>query len=130
MHVHHLSAQIHPTDRKTVAETFRALADETRLELVLQLLAGERSVSNLVTSLDLPQSTVSRHLAVLRHAEVVATRREGTSIYYRLADAHLGDLVRQAFAHAEHKRLGLPDHGTETDHAATSRTTKATDGAS
>lgn len=99
---------------------FKALADETRLRVVLALLAGERSVSDLVAGLDLPQSTVSRHLAVLRHAEVVSTRRKATSVYYRLADAHLGDLVRQAFAHAEHERLGLPDHGEEASHAATS----------
>ncbi len=125
MHVHNLSPRAHRADRSTVTEIFKALADETRLQLVLHLLSGERNVSDLVESLAIPQSTVSRHLAVLRHAEVVTTRRDGTSIYYRLADAHLGDLVRQAFAHAEHKRLGLPDHGAEVSHATPPGATSA-----
>lgn len=111
--MNHHELSFWPSDLTSVGEMFKALADETRIQLVLHLLVGERTVSDLVGTLNLPQSTVSRHLGVLRHAEIVATRRDGTSVYYRLADAHLGDLVRQAFAHAEHKRLGLPDHGTE-----------------
>jgi DNA-binding transcriptional ArsR family regulator len=107
---HDLSPQ--PADLHYTCNLLKALADETRLQLVLHLLEQEWSVSGLVSRLSLPQSTVSRHLGVLRHAGIVATRRDGTSVYYRLADAHLGDLVRQAFAHAEHKRLGLPDHGS------------------
>jgi DNA-binding transcriptional ArsR family regulator len=110
MQHHDLSPQ--PADLHYTCNLLKALADETRLQLVLHLLEQEWSVSGLVSRLSLPQSTVSRHLGVLRHAGIVATRRDGTSVYYRLADAHLGDLVRQAFAHAEHKRLGLPDHGS------------------
>lgn len=116
MRHHDLSPQ--PADLHYTCNLLKALADETRLQLVLHLLEQEWSVSELVSSLSLPQSTVSRHLGILRHAGIVATRRDGTSMYYRLADAHLGDLVRQAFAHAEHKRLGLPDHDTEAHPAS------------
>ncbi|WP_263862379.1 ArsR/SmtB family transcription factor [Deinococcus detaillensis] len=80
------------------------------MQLVLLLLQGERSVTGLVDALGQPQSTVSRHLALLRSAQVVKTRREATHIYYRLADAHVAQLVQQAFSHAQHERLGLPDH--------------------
>lgn len=125
MNHHAVSPNAHPDDRRKVGETFKALADETRIRLVLHLLDGERNVGALVEALGAPQSTVSRHLAVLRHADVVATRRDGTSVYYRLADAHLGDLVRQAFAHAEHRRLRLPDH---EDDAPTRAGVSAADG--
>ncbi len=64
----------------------------------------------LVEALGQPQSTVSRHLGLLRSAAVVKTRRETTQVYYRLADAHVAQLVLQAFSHAQHERLGLPDH--------------------
>lgn len=113
MHTHNLKLPVDPNDRSSVSETFKALADGSRLDIALHLLDGERNVSDLVATLGLPQSTVSRHLAVMRHAEVVAAHRDGTSVYYRLADDHLADLIRQAFAHAEHRRLNLPDHGSE-----------------
>lgn len=116
MYHHELSPR--PADLTYVSELFKALADETRIQLVLQLINRERAVGDLVRTLGLPQSTVSRHLGILRHAEVVATRRDGTSVYYSLADVHLGDLLRQAFAHSEHKHLGLPDHQSETQVAS------------
>ena len=99
-----------PDSLEAMVETFKALADSTRARLVLLLAAGERSVSDLVVQLEQPQSTVSRHLALLRAADLVSTRRDGVRVFYRLKDAHVGDLVAQAFAHAEHERLGLPDH--------------------
>lgn len=68
------------------AEFFRALGDETRLRLVALLSHGELCVCHLVSALDLPQSTVSRQLTVLRQAEVVTTRREGTWVHYSLAE--------------------------------------------
>ncbi len=69
-------------------ERFKALGDPVRLRL-FQLLAGcdELCVCHLTEALDLPQSTVSRHLGVLRHAGLVQTRREGKWMYYRLTDA-------------------------------------------
>lgn len=105
-----------PDSLEAMVETFKALADPTRARLVLLLAAGERSVGDLVDQLEQPQSTVSRHLSLLRAAELVITRRDGVRVYYRLKDAHVGDLVAQAFAHAEHERLGLPDHHNSAHH--------------
>lgn len=107
---HALSGNPHPDDLSLVVETFRALSDVTRARLVLLLTQHEHSVGELVAALQQPQSTVSRHLSVLRSADLVATQRRGTSVYYRLSDTHLGELVRQAFSHAQHKRMGLTNH--------------------
>ena len=66
---------------------FQALADGTRLRILGLLLSGEVCVCNLHESLGEPQPKVSRHLAYLRRAGLVATRREGLWVHYRLAGA-------------------------------------------
>lgn len=114
MKFHAVSTSPHPHDLITVIETFKSLSEAARLRLVLLLHEGEKSVGELVEELELPQSTVSRHLAILRSSHLVVTRREGTHIYYALRSSHVGDLVAQAFAHAEHERRNLPDHPKET----------------
>ncbi len=110
MHQHPVPASPHPDDLARVTEVFKALSEPIRVQLVLLLIERERSVMQLVEALRQPQSTVSRHLALLRSAELVKTRREGTSVHYRLADTHVARLVREAFSHAQHERLRLPDH--------------------
>lgn len=69
----------------TAARLFKSLADETRLRILALLGRGELCVCDLMTVLDLPQSTVSRHLACLRNADWVDGRRQGVWMYYRLA---------------------------------------------
>jgi ArsR family transcriptional regulator len=62
---------------------FRALADQTRLRIVrLLFVGGEITVGELVDALCVPQYSVSRHLSVLRHANIVTERREGARRYY------------------------------------------------
>ncbi|GBE57304.1 HTH-type transcriptional repressor AseR [bacterium BMS3Abin01] len=73
-----------------VAHIFKALSDDTRLRIVGLLLEGELCVCDLMAILELPQSTVSRHLAYLRHAGLVNDRRQGLWMFYRLADADDG----------------------------------------
>jgi DNA-binding transcriptional ArsR family regulator len=63
-----------------------ALASEHRLRILDLLEQGERSVSDLAHHLDLSQSALSQHLARHRKAGIVTTRREGVTIYYRVAD--------------------------------------------
>lgn len=60
------------------------MADDNRLRILHALFAAELSVAELVDVLGLPQSTVSRHLKPLRDTDLVDTRRDGTSIFYRL----------------------------------------------
>lgn len=63
---------------------FRAFADETRLRLLHLLRAEEVCVGDIVGTLELPQPTVSRHLAHLRRAGLIEARRDGVWRYYRL----------------------------------------------
>lgn len=70
----------------TTVDLFRALADDNRLRILHVLFAAELSVAELVDALGLPQSTVSRHLKTLRDTDLVDTRRDGTSIYYRVGN--------------------------------------------
>ncbi|WP_081696949.1 metalloregulator ArsR/SmtB family transcription factor [Megalodesulfovibrio gigas] len=69
----------------TAPAVFAALGEAARLRLALLLCGGELCVCDLQTVLGLPQSSTSRHLAVLRQAGVVEGRREGKWMYYRLA---------------------------------------------
>jgi len=68
------------------ARLLRALANERRLMILCQLADGERSVGELLPNVGLSQSALSQHLAVLRQDGVVATRRDGQTIWYRIAD--------------------------------------------
>ena len=67
------------------ARLLRALANEKRLMLLCLLVEGERSVGELNARVDLSQSALSQHLAVLREDGLVSTRREAQTIYYALA---------------------------------------------
>ncbi len=64
----------------------KALTQPARLRILALLGKGERCVCDLVEVLGMPQSTVSRHLAVLRNAGWVSERRQGVWMYYRIAD--------------------------------------------
>ena len=64
---------------------FKALADKTRLRILALLGANEVCVCHIHDSLDVPQPTVSRHLAYLRRAGLVDVRREGVWMHYRVA---------------------------------------------
>lgn len=65
------------------AKIFKALADENRLRILALLLEGELCVCEIMAALDLPQSTVSRHLAYLRNHGWVKDSRRGVWMYYR-----------------------------------------------
>lgn len=78
---------------KTTLKFFKILADETRLRILALLLnGGELCVCDLVTTLQLPQSTVSRHLAVLKKAGFVSDRPAGIWTYYTIAGNNEDDL--------------------------------------
>ena len=82
--------------------TFQALGDQTRLRILALLASGEVCVCHIHESLDLPQPKVSRHLAYLRRARLVDSRRDGPWVHYRMAS--LSDpvlrTVHQAVTHA------------------------------
>src|SRR5438876_10190284 len=93
------------TRLSTIEDLFKALADATRLRILALLVGGEICVCEIHGALKLPQPTVSRHLAYLRKAGLVETRRDGLWVHYRLARVDdtvlrtLTDIVTHALSH-------------------------------
>lgn len=104
-------------------EVFRMLADATRLRLLWALLDGEAPVLRLAERVGKPQAAVSQHLAKLRMARLVSTRRQGSQVFYQLANDHVRHLVVDGIHHAEHAGPGTPAHhaaaqATATEHVS------------
>ena len=99
---------------------FRAFSDRTRLRILHLLSEGELCVGDLVHVLRVPQPTASRHLAYLRRAGLVVTRKNGQWNYYRLSEAkstfhkHLLGCLKGCF-HA------VPELGLDSKKAAKTR---------
>ena len=83
----------------TLAQRFAALGDPTRVKLVLELRRRrELSVQDLAEAVEAPVPNVSKHLQVLHHAAIVARRRRGTYVHYRLRNERVVRLVETACA--------------------------------
>ena len=81
-------------DRQRYAAIGRALADPKRLCVLESLAAGEVSVSDLSTRVGCQVPNMSQHLAVLRSAGLVQSRRDGSTVFYRLADVRVLEAYR------------------------------------
>ncbi len=90
--------------------TLKLIADPTRLRILWTLLHGEHSVNLLAEHVGAQPAAVSQHLAKLRLAHLVRTRREGTHIYYLARNDHVRRIVKEALFQADHIVQGLPDH--------------------
>jgi DNA-binding transcriptional ArsR family regulator len=93
-----------------IVEVFRMLADATRVQVLWALVDRELSVTELAETVGKPPPSVSQHLAKLRMARLVRTRREGTTIFYSLENSHVRQLVTDAVFNAEHAGPGVPGH--------------------
>ena len=80
--------------RDRSAAIAKAFADAKRLCVVERLAEGERSVSELSRDVGCQVPNMSQHLAVLRSAGIVSTRRDGTTVYYRLTDKRVLEAYR------------------------------------
>lgn len=80
----------------------KLLGDETRLRIIWALLHQEYSVNELAEVVGAQPAGVSQHLAKLRLARLVRTRRSGNKIFYVLDDAHVRRLVEEVMSHAGH----------------------------
>jgi DNA-binding transcriptional ArsR family regulator len=97
------------------SETFKLLADPTRLRIVWTLLHGEHSVNSLANHVGAQPSAVSQHLAKLHLARVVKRRRQGTFFFYSIQNEHLGRLATEALFSADHAVTDLPaEHRHDT----------------
>jgi ArsR family transcriptional regulator len=74
-------------DPDQLAALFKAASEPIRLRILALLAHGELCVCHLHALLDAPQPTVSRHLAILRHAGLVSARRDGSWVHYSLTAA-------------------------------------------
>ncbi|MFI5887940.1 ArsR/SmtB family transcription factor [Streptomyces sp. NPDC051554] len=91
-------------------EVFAMLSDATRLHLLWLLAQGESDVGSLAERCEASRTAVSQHLAKLRLAGLVETRREGRHVHYSLRDGHLRRLVTEALSHADHRVTGKAPH--------------------
>ena len=85
-----------------VSQTFKAISDPTRIRILYLLFEREYAVNEMSEELGLKQSTVSHQLRFLKNMRLVKSRREGTSIYYSQADAHVMQILKQMIEHAAH----------------------------
>ena len=101
-----------PTDEQVRAAVtaFAMLAEPTRLRLLWLASAEELDVGTLAGRLGSTVSVVSAHLAKLRLAGLVETRKVGRHVHYRARDTHVRHLIAEALFHADHHITDAPDH--------------------
>ncbi|WP_085822189.1 ArsR/SmtB family transcription factor [Ruegeria meonggei] len=81
-------------DKALEASSFlKAISHEDRLQILCLLLGGERSVSEIQTALSLRQAGASQHIARLRLEGLIAPRRDGKNIYYRISNQRVAPIV-------------------------------------
>ncbi len=90
--------------------SFAMLADPTRVRLLWALRDGERDVTSLAAAAGASPNTTSQHLAKLRLAGLVGTRRDGRRVFYALRGGHVRNLLAEALFHADHQVTGKPVH--------------------
>lgn len=94
-----LAAAPDATTVARMAEIFKALADPTRLHILLALAGRELCVCDLCSAVGLSQSAVSHQLRTLRQLHLVRSRRDGKLVFYALDDDHVRSLCEQTRAH-------------------------------
>ena len=84
-----------------VAELFKVFGDSTRIRILFVLFEAEVCVCDLAETLHMTQSAISHQLKILKQSKLVKSRREGKSIFYSLADAHVKTIIAQGLEHIE-----------------------------
>ena len=107
-------AEVDPQVRDDIykihAQICKALADPKRLLILNELRGGEKTVGDMAASLELPQATISQHLAILRQRTLVYSRRHGVNVFYRIANMKIIralDLLREVMAEQLEKEQEL-----------------------
>jgi DNA-binding transcriptional ArsR family regulator len=90
-----------------LCQTFKALGDMSRLKILWALAHQEMCVCDLAALLGITESAVSHQLRLLRTLRLVKNRREGTILYYQLADDHVSQLIRIALDHIQEPRVRI-----------------------
>ena len=87
-----------------LSDLFKVFGDTTRMRILYSLFESELCVCAIAELLGMTQSAISHQLKVLRENKLVASRREGKTIYYFLADAHVRTIIGQGFEHLTEER--------------------------
>jgi DNA-binding transcriptional ArsR family regulator len=82
---------------RDASSLLKAMGNENRLLILCQLVGGELSVGELLERIDLSQSALSQHLALLREAEMVETRRSGQTIFYSLPAGPVREVMQTLY---------------------------------
>ncbi len=97
-----------------IAARLKAMANPFRLRILQALHEGEHSVTQILARVGGSQANVSKHLNVLRGADLVTSRREGVSVYYRISDASvvsICDTVCDSLLHHAHTEVAAIAQG-------------------
>ena len=92
------------TPKKTflfLAETFQALGDSSRIQIVWALAQGELCVGDVAKLLGMSQPQVSHHLRMLRNLHLVRKRKNGRTSYYALDDEHINCILKSGIEHVD-----------------------------
>ncbi len=88
-------------EMEDLSDFFKVFGDVTRLKILFVLLGSEMCVYDIATLLGMSQSAISHQLRVLKQMDLVKNRREGKTIFYSLADAHIVSILSQGLDHIE-----------------------------
>lgn len=86
---------------QSLAEFFKVFGDTTRLKILYVLLSAEMCVYDISMVLGMSQSAISHQLRILKQMDLVKNRRDGKTIFYSLADAHIVTILSQGQDHIE-----------------------------
>jgi DNA-binding transcriptional ArsR family regulator len=95
-------------EAQALSDTFKTLADPTRVKMLFALLNIELCVCDLAAVIESSDSAVSHQLRMLRTQKLVKYRREGKVMYYSLTDSHISTLFKQAIEHIGHTNELMP----------------------
>ncbi len=88
-------------EMQDLAEFYRVFGDATRLKILYVLLCSEMCVYDIANLIGMSQSAVSHQLRILKQMDLVKNRRDGKTIFYALADAHIVTILSQGLDHIE-----------------------------
>lgn len=84
---------------RDLADFYKVFGDATRIKILCALFQAESCVCGLAEAIGMTQSAVSHQLRILKQMKLVKNRREGKTIYYSLADAHIQSILNQGMEH-------------------------------
>lgn len=82
-----------------LGDLFKIFGDTTRIKIMYALYEDEMCVCAIADLLSMTQSAISHQLKALKAANLVSSRREGKTVYYRLADEHVKSIIAQGYEH-------------------------------